>query len=111
MVHVKTISFQEYVWNTYLKDYEGKNLSSYINELIILGSEAKIGQPELEKRKIIKAFKQIREKNDEIAELKCKIGKLHKDIDTWKQKFKIEKEGTFVPVNMEFGKPLGHSGK
>lgn len=73
----KTISFDEYVWETCLSDLKTDNFSSHINKMILIGNDA-IQNGIVEKsKKITVLYNEIDDLKREIKKLKFDLNKKH----------------------------------
>jgi len=73
----KTISFDDYVFETYLKDFEG-NFSKYIQKLVLVGHDAIEGKHEIYKRQSIDMANKIAGLQIENRNLKALVERLKK---------------------------------
>lgn len=74
MVKRITVSFPDYVHDKYFANIQG-NKSKFVEEHFILGVEANAGEFKDYKIKHIEALKEIRNKEEEIRNLKLKLGR------------------------------------
>lgn len=73
----KTVTFDDYVFDTYLKDFEG-NFSKYIQRLVVAGHEAIEGKHEVYKKQTIDMANKIAALQIEIRNLKALVERLKK---------------------------------
>jgi hypothetical protein len=71
-----SISISDYVYQQYLIPFKSKNLSQYVERLIVVGSEAELRGYEEIKLKMISLLSELRNKDEEIKKLKANIGRL-----------------------------------
>ena len=73
----KTITFDEWVWNTYLSEVDG-NFSKHIQKLVIIGHEATEGKFEFYKKQVIVLTNKITDLQVENTNLKMLVERLKK---------------------------------
>ena len=78
----KSVSFDEFVYDTYLLNY-GDNFSSYVQKLIILGHEALVNGAVEEKKKITSLIAQNEEMKREIKKLRFDLNKAKQGISNF----------------------------
>lgn len=74
----KTISFDDYVWDSYLSGYDGDNFSKHIQKLIVAGFEAIDGKQDIYKKQVITLTNKLTDKDIEIRNLKALVQRLKK---------------------------------
>lgn len=76
----KTITFDEFIFNQYLSDFEGNNFSKYIQKLVVLGVEALSGDAVENKRKLISLLNENEKLSQENKNLRMRSQKGHSCI-------------------------------
>jgi hypothetical protein len=82
-----SISIPDYLYDSYLSEFVGKNLSVHIQKLIVMGSDAMIENQDTTKSKLIKLTNENQILYDEVRKLKLQIdnfkGKMNRKLQEY----------------------------
>lgn len=79
MVKKITVSMSNWVYDTYLSMYEGKNRSGEIERLIVQGGEADYKDMVSHRRRVSELNAQVKQQADIIKRLKAQLAKCRKE--------------------------------